>query len=177
MLPEDSAARKQIPLASGVLFYFDAALVQVAYCGPLLYNDHADAIVGHLLFSGKGNNSAKMCKHALALLQKEIMAGYCRDHHAGLGDLFDVYADAFEEIANVSLIGSQKHHPGEPMFHERGKSMDHADCILRHRRQRGTKDKLGKRHSAYLAWRCLALYQQELEDQGAPLARNARFFP
>jgi len=109
-LPQDSATRKNIPLASGLLDYFPAALAAVAY---------------------------------------------------------------------VSKIGNDKHNPGQPMHHARGKSMDHADCIMRHLVDRGTFDitpeGLQIRHSAYTAWRALALLQEEMEAAGeAPLARAAR---
>ena len=105
-LPEDSAARKDIPLVSGVLDYFPAALAAVA---------------------------------------------------------------------SVSKAGNNKHNPGQPLYHARGKSMDHADCIMRHLVDRGLVGSDGMRHSALVAWRALALLQQELEDAGeAPLPRGAR---
>lgn len=112
-LPTDSAERKRIPITSGVLDYFPAAIAEVAY---------------------------------------------------------------------VSFVGNEKHNPGEPMHHARGKSMDHADCIARHLIDRGTFDvvelpdgrKFRVRHSAYIAWRALAMLQAELEADGAPMARAAR---
>lgn len=64
-LPTDAAARKLIPLCSGVLDYFPAALVEVAKCSqrgndqhnpgqPLHWSrgksaDHLDALMRHLL--------------------------------------------------------------------------------------------------------------------------------
>ena len=51
--------------------------------------------------------------------------------------------------------------------------MDHADCIVRHLMQRGTSSADGARHSANVAWRALALLQEELEAEGAPKARGA----
>ncbi|BAE72739.1 hypothetical protein [Xanthomonas phage OP1] len=105
-LPTDSAERKGIPLAQGVLYYFPAALA---------------------------------------------------------------------EIAKLSKAGNDKHSPGKPLHHARGKSTDHADCIIRHLIDSGTIDpEDGMRHSAKVAWRALALLQEELEQAGAPLARNAR---
>jgi hypothetical protein len=106
-LPSDSAARKDVPLASGVLDYFPAALA---------------------------------------------------------------------EVAKVSKYGNDKHNPGEPLHHARGKSTDHADCIMRHLVDRGQIDPdTGQRHSAEVAWRALALLQQEMEDAGlAPMPRGAR---
>ena len=101
--------------------------------------------------------------------------------------LLDYFPDALAAVANVSWVGNEKHNPGEPLHHARGKSMDHADCVLRHLSQRGEFDevecvdpKTGEkvvyriRHSACLAWRALALLQQELEADGAPMARGAR---
>jgi hypothetical protein len=60
------------------------------------------------------------------------------------------------------------------MHWARGKSMDHADCAVRHLMERGTIDTDGLRHSAKAAWRALAALQQELEDAGAPISRGSR---
>ena len=105
LLPEDPAERKTIPIASGVLDYFPAALA---------------------------------------------------------------------EVARVSFVGNEQHNPGQPLHWARGKSMDHPDTIIRHFMERGTRDKDGQRHSAKMAWRALALLQQELEAEGAPMARGAK---
>lgn len=86
----------------------------------------------------------------------------------------DYFPAALAEVAKVSLAGNEQHHPGEPLHHERGKSADHADALGRHLVDRGTLDTDGHRHSAKVAWRALALLQEELEAAGAPLARGAR---
>lgn len=39
---------------------------------------------------------------------------------------------AWMGMAQVSKTGNDKHNPGEPLHHSRGKSNDHGDCILRH---------------------------------------------
>lgn len=96
--------------------------------------------------------------------------------------LLDYFPDALAEVAKLSYLGNQKHNPGEPMHHARGKSMDHADCIARHLTERGGFDVIEvggveyrQRHSASLAWRALALLQEELErEYGFPLPRGAR---
>ena len=96
--------------------------------------------------------------------------------------VLDYFPSAIAEVAFVSFVGNEKHNPGEPLHHARGKSMDHADCIGRHLLQRGTFDvvtlpdgrEFRVRHSAYVAWRALALLQEELEAEGAPMARGAR---
>lgn len=86
----------------------------------------------------------------------------------------DYFPAALAEVAKVSLAGNEQHHPGEPLHHERGKSADHADALARHLEDRGTRDTDGQLHSAKVAWRALALLQEELEAAGAPLARGAR---
>jgi hypothetical protein len=119
-LPDDSAARKEIPLFRGCLRYFGAAL-------------------------------------------------------AG--------------VASVSKKGNDKHNPGEPLHHARGKSMDHADCIIRHlmdtdelitAMERGRNEVTVERildEASQVAWRALA-YAQELHERfGAPLAPGANNVP
>jgi dATP/dGTP diphosphohydrolase len=89
--------------------------------------------------------------------------------------LVDYFSAALAAVAHVSFVGNEKHNPGQPLHHARGKSMDHADCIVRHLVERGTVDPDdGQRHSAKLAWRALALLQEELEAAGAQKARGAR---
>lgn len=94
-LPTDAAARKALPLFSGVLAYFPAALAEVARLsakgndqhnpGAALHwdraksGDEADALVRHLLEHGTVDtdgirHSAKVAWRALALLQKELEA-------------------------------------------------------------------------------------------------------
>lgn len=95
--------------------------------------------------------------------------------------LLDYFVDALAAVAEVSWFGNEKHNPGQPIHHSRGKSADHADCIMRHLAERGGFDVIVVegvqhriRHSAYLAWRALALLQEELEhDLGLSLPRGA----
>jgi hypothetical protein len=89
--------------------------------------------------------------------------------------VLDYFPDALLAVSQVSKAGNDKHNPGQPLHHARGKSMSHADSLVRHLLKRGGIDEeTGQRHSAEAAWRALALLQQELEDNGAPLARAAR---
>lgn len=90
--------------------------------------------------------------------------------------MLDYFPAALAAVAAVSKAGNDKHNPGQPLHHARGKSMDHADCIVRHLVDRGTLDPDdGLRHSAKMAWRALALLQEELErEEGAPLPRGAK---
>lgn len=96
VLPEDSAARKDLPIVTGVLDYFPAALAEVAKVSkagndkhnpgePLHHarsksHDHADALVRHLMQRGEFDevggvrlrHTAEAAWRALALLQQEI---------------------------------------------------------------------------------------------------------
>jgi hypothetical protein len=87
--------------------------------------------------------------------------------------LLDYFPDALAEVARISFLGNEKHNPGQPLHHSRGKSMDHADCIIRHLAGRGGFDG-DTRESACLAWRALALLQEEIEqEKGFPMPRGA----
>lgn len=89
--------------------------------------------------------------------------------------LLAYFPAALAAVAVVSRIGNEQHNAGQPMHWARGKSTDHANKIARHLLDAGALDSDGTRHSAKLAWRALALLQEELErEEGAPLPRNAR---
>jgi hypothetical protein len=88
--------------------------------------------------------------------------------------LLDYFPDALAAVAAVSKAGNDQHNPGEELHWARGKSMDQADCIIRHLIDRDTYDSDGHLHSAKVAWRALALLQQELEDRGAPMSRASK---
>lgn len=79
--------------------------------------------------------------------------------------VLDYFSNALAEVAKVSKAGNDQHNPGQPLHWARGKSTDQADCIARHLIGRGTFDTDGQRHSAKLAWRALALLQEELEGE------------
>jgi hypothetical protein len=101
---------------------------------------------------------------------------------------------ALAGVARISKAGNDKHNPGEPLHHARGKSMDHADCIVRHAmdvadieaaifRDEAVREIFGLLPEAdallnevsRLAWRAL-MWSQELHERygGAPLAPGAR---
>lgn len=88
--------------------------------------------------------------------------------------VLDYFPDAIAAVAEVSRVGNDQHNPGQPLGWSRGKSSDHWDCLLRHGLERGTIDTDDVRHTAKLAWRALALLQEELEAAGAPLSRGSR---
>ncbi len=77
----------------------------------------------------------------------------------------DYFALALMEVAHISFIGNQQHHPGQPLHWDRSKSTDEADACMRHFKDRGTRDTDGTRHTAKAAWRILALLQKELEEE------------
>lgn len=79
--------------------------------------------------------------------------------------VLDYFPLALAEIARVSKAGNDQHNPGQPLHWARLKSSDHADCLVRHLIQRGTLDTDGQRHSAKMAWRALALLQEEIEAE------------
>jgi hypothetical protein len=89
--------------------------------------------------------------------------------------VLDYFPAAIAEVARVSKAGNDQHNPGQPLHWARGKSTDHADCIARHLVDRGTFDSDGQRHTAKVAWRALALLQEELEDEGAAPGRGSKF--
>jgi hypothetical protein len=92
---------------------------------------------------------------------------------------------ALAGVARTSKLGNDKHNPGEPMHHARGKSTDHGDCIIRHlidvedllaRLTRGDKDVTSRAvldEVNQMTWRALALSQQLHENFGSPLAPGA----
>jgi hypothetical protein len=85
------------------------------------------------------------------------------------------FPNALAAVAAVSKSGNDQHNPGQPLHWSRGKSNDHADCIMRHLMDAGTIDADGHRHTAKVAWRALALLQEEIErEEGAALPRNCR---
>lgn len=96
--------------------------------------------------------------------------------------LLRYFPAALAKVAEVSLVGNEKHNPGQELHHARGKSTDQADCILRHLVDlsedygKGVgRDQDGVPQVAYIAWRALALAQEWLEkNDGAPLAPGAK---
>lgn len=96
---------------------------------------------------------------------------------------------ALAGIAKISKLGNDKHNPGQPLHHARGKSTDHGDCIIRHLID--TEDLLAARNrgdnlvtkemiiteASQLAWRALAYSQMLQEELGAPLAPGAKEGP
>lgn len=82
--------------------------------------------------------------------------------------LLQYFPSALAAIAHHSYLGNEKHNPGLPLHHDRAKSDDEADALVRHLIE---GDYVG------MAWRALSLLQKQCEVEGAPIApaaRNAR---
>jgi hypothetical protein len=96
--------------------------------------------------------------------------------------LIRYFPAALAAVAKVSKIGNDKHNPGQPMHHARGKSTDQEDCILRHLIDLSEdfgagigRDENGVPQVAYIAWRALALAQIWLEKHDErPIAPGAK---
>jgi len=99
----------------------------------------------------------------------------------------DYFPAAIAGVAKHSVAGNNKHNPGQPLHHARGKSTDHTDCIDRHLTDiadmLAALDRAGNcafepegilAEANALCWRALALSQELHERFGAPLAPRAR---
>lgn len=75
------------------------------------------------------------------------------------------FPSALAAIARHSYLGNEKHNPGQPLHHDRAKSGDEADALVRHLME---ADYVG------MAWRALALLQKHCEANGSPIAPGAR---
>ena len=83
---------------------------------------------------------------------------------------------AIRLAAELSRLGNEKHNPGEPMHHARGKSADHLDCAARHIMDADKVDGDTGLIEAVLAFWRLGMYIQEKceRDYGWPKAPNAK---
>jgi hypothetical protein len=84
--------------------------------------------------------------------------------------LLGYFPAALFEIASHSLESDRKHNPGsvEGPTWSRAKSSDHPDCIVRHLIDAGVPGTPGRLyHLRALAWRSLAMLQEECERNGA----------
>lgn len=71
-------------------------------------------------------------------------------------------------VARISVLGNEKHNPGEPLHWAEGKSMDHPDCIVRHVIEANEFDPDdGALHAGKLAWRAWANCETILKDREA----------
>ena len=88
------------------------------------------------------------------------------------------FPNAMAEVARLSHDATKQHHPDQPMHWDRSKSTDHKNKIVRHVVDAGKFDDKGHRHSTMVAWRAMALLQEELErDLGLPPSPASRNRP
>lgn len=78
------------------------------------------------------------------------------------------FPDALVEVAHVSYMGNEQHHPGSPLHWDRSKSTDERDAEVRHLIEPLTiggseTDSDGVLHAAKKAWRALADLQKIIE--------------
>ena len=114
----------------------------------------------HEIQAGRGNGSGP--QNVLRSLPESAEARKFTPVTSGVLDYFPL---AIAEVARVSDAGNRQHNPDQPLHWARNKSKDHQDCIVRHLIERGAMDTDGMRHSAKMAWRALALLQEELEAE------------
>ena len=84
---------------------------------------------------------------------------------------------AIFEVANHSYESDRKHNQDskEGPTWARNKSSDHPDCIVRHLIDAGTRGTPNRKyHLRALAWRALALLQEECEADGAAPGISSR---
>lgn len=110
-----------------------------------------------------------------------------RKNYPLLSGLLKYFPAALAGVSNTSKIGNDKHNPGQPLHHARGKSMDHGDCIIRHlmdtedllaamlREDKEVDEKMVLTEVNQLVWRALAYSQLIHESFGAPFAPGARY--
>lgn len=79
--------------------------------------------------------------------------------------LLQYFPAALAAVAHHSYRGNEKHNPGQPLHHDRAKSDDEPDALVRHLME---GDYVG------CAWRALSLLQKDCEARGAPIAPAAR---
>ena len=88
--------------------------------------------------------------------------------------LMAYFPDACAAVAEHSYKGNDKHNPGEPLHHARGKSMDHTDCIIRHVASNYEGMDGDSLEVIALAWRALMVSAQEVLERKHALARCCR---
>ena len=108
-----------------------------------------------------------------------------RKNHPLFSGCLNYFPAALAGIAKVSKTGNDKHNPGDELHHDREKSRDHGDCIMRHltdvadlladmnRGGKTTPEEI-LTEASQMAWRALAFSQELHEKFGAPIAPGAR---
>ncbi len=79
-------------------------------------------------------------------------------------------------VSELSRLGNDKHNPGQPLHHARGKSSDHGNCIIRHQMTFMDVDlEVNMIEAVHVAWRALMQLQEIAEKHyGWPKAPRAQ---
>jgi len=92
--------------------------------------------------------------------------------------LLGYFPAALAWVSRCSKVGNDQHNAGEPLHWAMDKSTDHRNKIVKHLLDAGADDTDGIPHSVKVAWRALALAQEDLmARKGAPLPHNATQAP
>ena len=87
----------------------------------------------------------------------------------------DYFPNALAEVSRISYEGNQKHNPGCKMHHNRSKSTDHRNKIIRHTVDSIPDTEAAIEHAAQAAWRSLAHLQEKIERvRGVRMAPGAK---
>lgn len=90
--------------------------------------------------------------------------------------LLAYFPAALAQVSHHSFVSNEKHNPGLPLQHSRNNSGDHSDCIVRHLIDSAEANGAAKiEELRALAWRALAMLQEECEKQGTRPAPGATF--
>jgi hypothetical protein len=164
--------RKRAPLWRGCFAYFPKALAAIAELGwgddeeSASVEEDAIECVNELVSNLLDKDYVYAAAWALSLLHHEIDGNAeqsgCADD---VDSLLKNRAAALLEISRLSLAANEQHNPGQPIHWAREKSTDHADCLMRHLLDRGTRDTDGQLHTAKVAWRALAMAELHLEGK------------
>src|SRR5688500_16586782 len=94
--------------------------------------------------------------------------------------VYRYFPAALSGIARCSVAGSKQHHGTDELFHDRSKSADEADAMLRHLAESEFGDGYDTDavlHIDKFAWRALSIAQKYHEARGAVIAPAARNVP
>lgn len=109
-----------------------------------------------------------------------------RKNYPMLSGCLKYFPAALAGVAHISKLGNDKHNPGQELHHNRSKSQDHGDCIVRHlidtqdliaaykRGDSAVTKEMILTEVNQMSWRALAYSQEINEELGAPLAPGAK---
>lgn len=185
----EHARRKARPLARGLVAYFPDALAELS---EAIANEHVQhlsedeivrAVADARLSDRKGGSvdlgaydaRLNLAFTMLVELQEELTGRAPTHVTSDDFSLFGSLGDALAEVAHVSFVANEQHHPGAPVHWEKQKSADHLDCLLRHYidNQAGRPvDSDNLRHLAKSSWRILAFNQDAHEREWPDVAAH-----